>query len=318
MNLTTRGNYKWLEKALNQKHRFYRGNGCQNLEKFKFLKELQDEIKRKHHDECKRKESFKAAKFIKIDVRGRIVWVENCVKSVRLLLTQDQCIEDIKWVVENLQVYMNTGCFRAKPESGDESSSDDCEETDTDSCRSRVAKEARKHPKCVHVSYRPSRSSFLVKRREEECCVDSQSTLEQQSQQSLSSSASNVSLNSNQREFYVLRPRGRRVSEKSQAAKKTRLELQEPQGVEPTDESRQAWTDCLKKITAWLDGPAEPQELPEGPERAPAPQTQPLEPQVQPACSGPQGPQGQDEGSCSSDRCSESGHHMGQGPGPLG
>ena len=66
-------------------------------------------------------------------------------------------------------------------------------------------------------------------------------------------------------------------------------------------------------INAWLDGAAEPQEHPASPARASASQGQPLEPQVQ-----PEGPQDQQQRSFSSDRGSENGHHMGQGPGPLG
>ena len=326
VNLTTRGNYKWLEKALNQNHRFYRGNGCHNLEKFKLLKELQDEIKLKHQA-LKALDETKAPKFFQVEVRGRSVWVENCLKGVKLLLVQDswdKCVEDIKWVVDNLHDDMNSGGFRAKqplPESGVESSSDDSRETDTDSSKNlkdvfktecaSLARAATRHPKCLNVSYRPSRSSFMVKRREEDCHFDSQSTLEQQSpsSQSLSrgnSSISNLSCTSANREFFVKRPKGRKISQ----AKKSKLE---PQGVDSSEETRQAFVDCLNMINAWLDGAAEPQEHPASPARASASQVQPLEPQVQ-----PEGPQDQQQRSFSSDRGSENGHHMGQGPGPLG
>ena len=92
VNLTQRGNYKWLEKALEsasqkQKHRFYRGGNS----KFKILEEMQASIAdKKKHD--------KKIPFIEMKIRDHQVVVQNSSKAVRLFLPEDTAVEELTWL----------------------------------------------------------------------------------------------------------------------------------------------------------------------------------------------------------------------------
>ena len=170
LNLTQRGNYKWLEKALEmsekkQKHRFYRGGGP----KFKTLEQMQDAIRAKRHND-------KKIPFVEADIRGHQVVLQKSLKVVRLFLPEDNAIEELTWLInsvtEDLEDLDDAGANDEQDDPHGALSGEDQEdpqdalsfEAIAKSAISAIIISAQKNSRCFAINWRPSRMAFLVKR----------------------------------------------------------------------------------------------------------------------------------------------------------
>ena len=171
LNLTQRGNYKWLEKALEmsekkQKHRFFRGGGA----KFKTLQEMQEVIRAKKKDD-------KKIPFVEGDIRGHQIVLQNNLKSVRLLLPQDNAVDELTWLINNLTADLehldaggadgdeddSPGALSEEEEEGAQVPQDSFE-TIVKSASKATIRAAQQNSRCFAISWRPSRMAFMVKR----------------------------------------------------------------------------------------------------------------------------------------------------------
>ena len=170
LNLTQRGNYKWLEKALEmsekkQKHRFFRGGGAN----FKTIQEMQDVIRTKKKDD-------KKIPFVEGDIRGHQIVLQNNLKSVRLLLPQDNAVDELTWLINNVTAdleHLDAGGADGDEDDSPGALSEEEEEGAQDhpsfetivkSASKATIKAAQQNSRCFAISWRPSRMAFMVKR----------------------------------------------------------------------------------------------------------------------------------------------------------
>ena len=222
LNLSQRGNYKWLEKAFElsnkkQKHRFYRGGGAKN---FKILEEMRAAI-------IEMRKVDKKIPFIEAVIRGHRATLQNNLKSVRVFLPHDTVVEELSWVSENL-----IKDIEETSEGITENEHQDSEEPDSDQEpqdpqeqpsfeaiakeeSSTIVSETQRHTGCFSINWRPSRMAFLVKRNVDDDGFEAQ-------------------------EFYIKRPTKLRKN----------LDKNEPSAGETL---KDVFKSCHKNIQHWLD-----------------------------------------------------------------